>query len=45
MNWEIEIDVYTLIYIKWITNENLLYKKTNKIKFKRKIQKILLSIF
>ena len=45
MNWEIEIDVYTLIYIKWITNENLLDKKTNKIKFKRKIQKILLSIF
>ena len=45
MNWEIGIDIYTLIYIKWITNENLLYKKTNKIKFKRKIQKILLSIF
>ena len=27
MNWEIGIDVYTLICIKWITNKNLLYKK------------------
>ena len=27
MNWEIGIDIYTLICIKWITNENLLYKK------------------
>ena len=33
MNWDIEIDVSTLICIKWITNKNLLYKK-NKIKFK-----------
>ena len=24
-NWEIEIDMYTLLYIKYITNENLLY--------------------
>ena len=31
MNWEIEIDIYTLICIKWITNKNLLYKKINKI--------------
>ena len=31
MNWEIGIDIYTLICIKWITNKNLLYKK---IKFK-----------
>ena len=23
MNWEIGIDIYTLIYIKYITNENL----------------------
>ena len=30
MNWEIEIDIYTLICIKWITNKNLLYKKINK---------------
>ena len=27
MNWEIGIDIYTLIGIKWITNKNLLYKK------------------
>ena len=29
MNWEIGIDMYTLIYIKWITNKNLLYQKLN----------------
>ena len=34
MNWEIGIDMYTLICIKWMTNKNLLYKKINKIKFK-----------
>ena len=34
MNWEIGIDIYTLICIKQITNKNLLYKKINKIKFK-----------
>ena len=34
MNWEIGIDIYTLICIKWVTNKNLLYKKINKIKFK-----------
>ena len=27
MNWEIGIDIYTLIHIKQITNKNLLYKK------------------
>ena len=26
MNWEIGIDMYTLICGKWITNKNLLYK-------------------
>ena len=26
INWEIGIDIYTLICIKWITNKNLLYK-------------------
>ena len=37
MNWEIGIDIYTLICIKWIPNKNLLYKKINKIqKFKKK---------
>ena len=34
MNWEIGIDMYTLICIKWIINKNLLYKKINKIKFR-----------
>ena len=34
MNWEIGIDIYTLICIKWIANKNLLYKK-----IKSKIQK------
>ena len=34
MNWEIGIDMYTLICIKQITNKNLLFKKINKIKFK-----------
>ena len=36
MNWEIGIDMYTLMCIKWMTNKNLLYKKINKIKFKKK---------
>ena len=26
MNWEIGIDMYTLICRKWIINKNLLYK-------------------
>ena len=34
MNWEIGIDMYTLMCIKQITNKNLLYKK-NKIVFKK----------
>ena len=29
MNWEIGIDMYTLMWIKLMTNENLLYKKIN----------------
>ena len=33
MNWAIEIDMYTLMCIRWMTNKNLLYKK-NKIKKK-----------
>ena len=32
MNWEIGIDMYTLMCIKWMTNKNLLYKKVNKKK-------------
>ena len=27
MNWEIGIDMYTPMCIKWMTNKNLLYKK------------------
>ena len=30
VNWEIGIGIYTLLYIKQITNKDLLYKKTNK---------------
>ena len=33
-NWEIGIDIYTLICMKWITNKNMLYKKTHKIQKK-----------
>ena len=36
MNWETAIDMYTLMRIKWMTNKNLLYKKINEIKFKKK---------
>ena len=36
MNWEIGIDMFTLMCIKWMTHKNLLYKKINKIKFKIK---------
>ena len=32
LNWEIGIDMYTLICVKWITNKNLLYKKIKLIK-------------
>ena len=41
MNWEIGIGIYTLMCIKQITNKNLLYKKINKIKFKKKKKKII----
>ena len=37
MNWEIGIDMYTVICVKWVTNKNLLYKKIHKIpKLKKK---------
>ena len=36
MNWAIGIDMYTLMCIKLMTNKNLLYKKINKIKFRKK---------
>ena len=35
MHWEIGIDMYTLMYIKWMTNKKLLCKKINKIKFEK----------
>ena len=35
MNWGIGIGMYTLMCIKLMTNKNLLYKKINKIKFKK----------
>ena len=30
LNWAIGIDMYTLMYMKLMTNKNLQYKKTNK---------------
>ena len=36
MNWEIGIDMYTLMCIKLMTNKNPLYKKINKIQKKKK---------
>ena len=36
LNWVTGIDMYTLMCIKLMTNKNLLYKKINKIKFKKK---------
>ena len=35
MNWEIGMDMYTLMCIKWMTYKNLLYKKINKIQNKK----------
>ena len=32
LNWEIGIDMYTLMCIKLMTNKNLQYKQTNKQK-------------
>ena len=29
INWEIKIDIYTLLYIKWMTNKNRLYSTRN----------------
>ena len=34
LNWEIGIDMCTLMCIKWLT-DNLLFKKLNKLKFKK----------
>ena len=43
-DWEIGIDMYTLICIKWITNKNLLYKNINKIKFKNSKKNTILGL-
>ena len=40
MNWEIGIDMYKLMCIKWMTNKTLLSKKINKIKKLKKKKKI-----
>ena len=45
MNWEIGINMYTLICIKWIPNKNLLYKKINKIQNKKQKKKCKVSKF
>ena len=36
MNWEIGIDMYTLLCIKWMSNKKLLYKKIKEKKKKKK---------
>ena len=33
INWEIGIDIYTLLYIKLITNKDLLYSTGNSIQY------------
>ena len=46
MNWEIGIDIYTLICIKQITNKNLLYKnKLIKLKTTTKNQQLALTSY
>ena len=37
-NWVIGIDMYTLMCIKLMTNKDLLYKKINKIIFRKTTQ-------
>ena len=44
MNWVIEIDRYTLMCIKLITNKKLLYKIINKIKFKNFLKMLFKTI-
>ena len=33
ISWEIGIDIYTLLYIKYITNKNLLYSTGNSTQY------------
>ena len=44
LNWEIGIDMYTLMCVKWMTNKNLLYKKINKIQKKERKSKMQKSV-
>ena len=39
LNWEIGIDMYTLMCIKWMTNKNLMYKTKIKLNLKIKQKK------
>ena len=29
IDWEFETDMYTLLYLKWVTNKDLLYSTEN----------------
>ena len=33
INWETRIDIYTLLYIKWIPNTDLLYSTGNSTQY------------
>ena len=33
INWEVESDIFTLLYIKYITNKNLLYSTGNSAQY------------
>ena len=33
INWEIGIDMYALLYLRWITNKDLLYSTGNSIQY------------
>ena len=33
LNWNIGIDIYTLLYMQWITNNNLLYSTGNSAQY------------
>ena len=32
-SWKIEMDMYTLIYVEWITNKDLLYNTGNSTQY------------
>ena len=33
INWEIGMDIYTLLYVKWITNKDLLHSTGNSTQY------------